>query len=44
MLYPIVLTVMCFAIVIDLLVFVVPKVVSVFESSKGETAAHHRVR
>lgn len=36
MLYPIVLTVMCFAIVTGLLVFVVPKVVSVFESSKAK--------
>ena len=36
MLYPIVLTVMCFAIVVGLLVFVVPKVVSVFESSKAK--------
>jgi general secretion pathway protein F len=36
MLYPIVLTVMCFAIVSGLLVFVVPKVVSVFEASKSK--------
>lgn len=36
MLYPIVLTVMCFAIVSGLLVFVVPKVVSVFEASKAK--------
>ena len=36
MLYPIVLTVMCFAIVTGLLVFVVPKVVAVFESSKAK--------
>src|SRR5262249_18543258 len=36
MLYPIVLTIMCFAIVAGLLVFVVPKVVSVFESSKAK--------
>ncbi len=36
MLYPIVLTIMCFAIVCGLLVFVVPKVVSVFESSKAK--------
>jgi general secretion pathway protein F len=36
MLYPIVLTVMCFAIVSGLLVFVVPKVVAVFESSKAK--------
>jgi general secretion pathway protein F len=36
LLYPIVLTVMCFAIVSGLLVFVVPKVVAVFESAKGK--------
>jgi general secretion pathway protein F len=36
MLYPIVLTVMCFMIVSGLLVFVVPKVVAVFESSKAK--------
>jgi general secretion pathway protein F len=36
MLYPIVLSVMCFAIVTGLLVFVVPKVVSVFESTKAK--------
>ena len=36
MLYPIALTIMCFAIVTGLLVFVVPKVVSVFESSKAK--------
>jgi len=36
MLYPIVLTVMCFAIVSGLLVFVVPKVVAVFESNKAK--------
>jgi len=36
LLYPIVLTVMCFAIVSGLLVFVVPKVVAVFESSKAK--------
>jgi len=36
MLYPIVLTVMCFAIVSGLLVFVVPKVVAVFESTKAK--------
>src|SRR5690242_5959863 len=35
MLYPIVLTIMCFAIVSDLLVFVGPKVVAVFETSKA---------
>jgi general secretion pathway protein F len=36
MLYPIVLTVMCFAIVSGLLVYVVPKVVAVFETSKAK--------
>jgi len=36
LLYPIVLTVMCFAIVSFLLVFVVPKVVTVFEAAKGK--------
>ncbi|HEY1491853.1 MAG TPA: type II secretion system F family protein, partial [Steroidobacteraceae bacterium] len=36
MLYPIVLTVMCFVIVTGLLVFVVPKVVGVFESTKAK--------
>jgi general secretion pathway protein F len=36
LLYPIVLTVMCFVIVSGLLVFVVPKVVAVFESAKGK--------
>src|SRR5579862_3453786 len=36
MLYPIVLTIMCFVIVTGLLVFVVPKVVAVFESSKAK--------
>jgi general secretion pathway protein F len=36
MLYPIVLTVMCFIIVSALLVFVVPRVVSVFEASKAQ--------
>lgn len=35
MLYPIVLSVMCFAIVVGLMTFVVPKVVAVFEASKG---------
>src|SRR2546421_8905092 len=39
MLYPIVLTVMCFGIVSLLLVFVVPKVVAVFETSKGKMPA-----
>lgn len=36
MLYPIVLTIMCFAIVSGLLVFVVPKVVAVFETTKAK--------
>jgi len=36
LLYPIVLSVMCFVIVSFLLVFVVPKVVSVFESTKAK--------
>jgi general secretion pathway protein F len=36
LLYPIVLTIMCFVIVSFLLVFVVPKVVSVFESTKAK--------
>lgn len=36
LLYPIVLTGMCFVIVSGLLVFVVPKVVAVFEAAKGK--------
>ena len=36
MLYPIVLSVLCFAIVCGLMVYVVPKVVAVFESAKGK--------
>lgn len=36
LLYPIVLTIMCFAIVSGLLVYVVPKVVEVFESSRAQ--------
>src|SRR5581483_1963508 len=36
MLYPIVLSVMCFAIVSGLMVYVVPKVVAVFEQAKGK--------
>jgi general secretion pathway protein F len=36
MLYPIVLTIMCFTIVSGLLVFVVPKVVAVFETTKAK--------
>jgi general secretion pathway protein F len=36
MLYPIVLSIMCFAIVCGLMVYVVPKVVAVFETAKGK--------
>jgi len=36
LLYPIVLSVLCFAIVAGLMVYVVPKVVGVFESAKGK--------
>jgi general secretion pathway protein F len=36
MLYPIVLSVICFAIVTGMMVYVVPKVIEVFESSKGK--------
>jgi general secretion pathway protein F len=36
MLYPIALTIMCFGIVTGLLVFVVPKVIEVFEASKAK--------
>jgi general secretion pathway protein F len=43
LLYPIVLTVMCFTIVSGLLVFVVPKVVAVFESAKGKLPLITRV-
>lgn len=43
MLYPIALTVMCFGIVTGLLVYVVPKVVSVFESSKAQLPLITRV-
>ena len=39
MLYPIVLSIMCFAIVCGLMAFVVPKVVAVFEASKGKLPA-----
>ena len=39
LLYPIVLTVMCFAIVSMLLVYVVPKVVGVFENNQRAAAA-----
>ena len=41
MLYPIVLTVMCFAIVSGLLVFVVPKVVGRLRDQQGQAAADH---
>ena len=41
LLYPIVLTVMCFAIISILLVFVVPKVVEVFDSYKRDAAVCH---
>src|SRR6185312_15927678 len=41
--HPIVLTVMCFAIVSGLLVFVVPKVVAVFETSKAKLPLITRV-
>lgn len=43
MLYPIVLTVMCFAIVSGLLAYVVPKVVAVFQSSHAELPLATRV-
>jgi general secretion pathway protein F len=43
LLYPIVLTVMCLGIVSGLLVYVVPKVVEVFESSKGKLPLMTRV-
>jgi general secretion pathway protein F len=43
LLYPIVLTIMCFVIVSFLLVFVVPKVVSVFESTKAKLPLITRV-
>ena len=43
MLYPIVLSIMCFAIVSGLLVYVVPKVVEVFESSKAQLPLITRV-
>jgi general secretion pathway protein F len=43
MLYPIVLTVLCFAIVSALLVYVVPQVVSVFEASKAKLPVATRV-
>ncbi|HKD53434.1 MAG TPA: type II secretion system inner membrane protein GspF [Steroidobacteraceae bacterium] len=43
LLYPIVLTVICFAIVSALLVYVVPQVVSVFEASKAKLPLATRV-
>ncbi len=43
MLYPIALTIMCFGIVTGLLVYVVPKVVDVFESSKAQLPLATRV-
>ncbi len=43
LLYPIVLTVMCLGIVSGLLVYVVPKVVEVFESAKGKLPLMTRV-
>jgi general secretion pathway protein F len=43
MLYPIVLTVLCFAIVSALLVYVVPQVVSVFEASKAKLPVMTRI-
>ncbi|HTV50882.1 MAG TPA: type II secretion system inner membrane protein GspF [Steroidobacteraceae bacterium] len=43
MLYPIVLSIMCFGIVSGLLVYVVPKVVSVFESSHAQLPLMTRV-
>ena len=43
MLYPIVLTIMCFAIVSGLMVYVVPKVVDVFEQSKAQLPLATRV-
>jgi len=43
LLYPIVLTVICFAIVSALLVYVVPQVVSVFEASKAKLPVATRV-
>jgi general secretion pathway protein F len=43
LLYPIVLTVMCLGIVSGLLVYVVPKVVEVFESGKGKLPLMTRV-
>jgi general secretion pathway protein F len=36
LIYPVVLSVICFGIVAGMLVFVVPKVIEVFESSKGQ--------
>jgi general secretion pathway protein F len=43
MLYPIVLTILCFTIVSALLVYVVPQVVSVFEASKAKLPVATRI-
>jgi general secretion pathway protein F len=43
MLYPIVLTIMCFGIVAGLMVYVVPKVVDVFETQKAQLPLATRV-
>jgi len=43
MLYPIVLTIMCFGIVSGLMVYVVPKVVDVFEASKAQLPLATRI-
>jgi general secretion pathway protein F len=43
MLYPIVLTIMCFGIVSGLMVYVVPKVVDVFETSKAQLPLATRI-
>jgi general secretion pathway protein F len=43
MLYPIVLTIMCFGIVSGLMVYVVPKVVDVFEQSKAQLPLATRI-
>ena len=41
MLYPIVLSIICFGIVTGMMVYVVPKVIEVFESSKRQAAVRH---
>jgi general secretion pathway protein F len=43
MLYPIVLTIMCFGIVSGLMVYVVPKVIDVFETSKAQLPLATRI-